>query len=153
MLCLLGLEVNKVGLLQFRHSGMWVTCKRKGFWPLVKEPLLGALPKPPWSPRYSNQGSHSEQLKSQNWSNNNWAPSTRMSKWRGCSPWLLLQLLFQTSSLDSPCPRFKIIPSWLYMFFQTKYNFIAFINHVLTSVGDLSQSDTIEMGGKPSGPS
>ena len=24
-----------------------VTCKRKGFWPLVKEPLLGALPKPP----------------------------------------------------------------------------------------------------------
>ena len=47
--------------------------------------------------------------KSQKWRNDEeWEPSTRMSRLRGCSPWHLPQLLSQTSSLGFPCPKFKI---------------------------------------------
>ena len=109
MLCLLGLSEGKVRLKHgFRHIDKF-TCMRKDFCPLAEEPLLGALPTLPWSPRYSNQGSHSEQFKSKNWSKNNGIPSTRMSRWRGCSPWRLPQLPSLTSSLDSPCPRLRWI--------------------------------------------
>ena len=70
-----------------------------------------------------------------------------MSIWRGCSPWHLPQLLFQTSSQDSPCPEFNY---YHLVFPPSRLSKLA-VN--FKSVGNLSQSDTIESSGKPSGPS